>query len=45
MAEVFPEAYQALLVISAAAWILAFGVFIVEHGPMLLSRSLRSRSA
>lgn len=44
-AEAFPEAYQALLALSAAAWILAFGLFVVEHGPMLLSRSLRTGRA
>lgn len=44
-AEVFPEAYHTLLVISGAAWILAFGLFVAEHGPMLLSRSLRPGSA
>lgn len=40
-AEVIPEAYHALLAISGTAWILAFVVFVVEHGPMLLSRSAR----
>ena len=44
-AEVFPEAYHALLVISGAAWILAFGLFVAEHGPMLLSSSLRAGRA
>jgi len=44
-AEVFPEAYHTLLVISGGAWILAFGLFVAEHGPMLVSRSLRTGSA
>jgi uncharacterized protein involved in response to NO len=40
-AEAFPEVYHPLLTVSAAGWILGFCIFVVEHAPMLLSRSLR----
>jgi uncharacterized protein involved in response to NO len=35
-AGLFPGAYLALLDAAAVAWIMAFGLFLVEYGPMLL---------
>jgi uncharacterized protein involved in response to NO len=37
-AEVFPEAYHLLLAIAGVAWIVAFGLFLAEYGPILLRR-------
>jgi uncharacterized protein involved in response to NO len=37
-AEVFPEAYHLLLTIAGVAWIVAFGLFLAEYGPILLRR-------
>lgn len=37
MAGLIPAAYLPLLIASAVAWGLAFGVFIVKYGPMLTS--------
>jgi uncharacterized protein involved in response to NO len=32
----FPQAYMMLIELAGAAWIAAFGLFLVEYGPMLL---------
>jgi uncharacterized protein involved in response to NO len=40
-AEVFPDAYRHLLEVAAAGWIIAFALFLVEYGPMLIRRSTR----
>jgi uncharacterized protein involved in response to NO len=37
-AEVFPEAYHLLLAIAGVAWIVAFGLFLAEYGPILVRR-------
>jgi uncharacterized protein involved in response to NO len=36
-AEVIPAQYHTLLAVSGTAWTLAFGLFIVEYGPILLA--------
>lgn len=36
LAELFPSSYYLLLELSAGGWILGFGLFCVEHGPMLV---------
>lgn len=35
-AELLPTHYHALLLIGGSAWLLAFGLFVAEYGPMLL---------
>ena len=35
-AEMAPDLFQTLAALSAAGWIAAFGLFLVEYGPMLL---------
>jgi uncharacterized protein involved in response to NO len=35
-AGLFPDAYLVLLEAAAIAWMMAFGLFLVEYGPMLL---------
>ena len=40
-AELLPESYHLLLEIAAGAWILAFFLFLLEYGPILLRRSVR----
>lgn len=40
-AELIPESYHVLLEIAGTAWIVAFAMFLVEYGPMLLRRSVR----
>jgi uncharacterized protein involved in response to NO len=42
-AELVPDAYHLLLVLSAAGWLLAFGLFVAEYGPILTSRRPESR--
>ncbi|SPU62322.1 NnrS family protein [Brucella melitensis] len=41
-AEIMPNFFHTLLAASALLWMLAFGLFVVEYGPMLL-RKRRSR--
>lgn len=43
-AEILPEQYHLLLAASAAAWLVAFGLFVLEYGPMLLSPARGARS-
>jgi uncharacterized protein involved in response to NO len=43
-AELLPAHYHLLLAISGSAWILAFGLFLVEYGPMLMAPRLSRRS-
>jgi len=43
LAEFVPEAYHAFLALSGLAWLVAFGLFVVEHAPMLLMPSLSGR--
>lgn len=38
VADLVPDLYLEVLELSALLWILAFGLFIVEHSPMLLRR-------
>jgi uncharacterized protein involved in response to NO len=35
-AGVFPQAYLGLIEVAGVAWMLAFGLFLLEYGPMLL---------
>jgi uncharacterized protein involved in response to NO len=37
-AEMFPEAYHLLLAVTGVAWIVAFGLFLAEYGPILVRR-------
>jgi len=39
-AEIIPEAYHPLLAASGAGWIIAFGLFGAEYGPMLWSKKV-----
>jgi len=43
LADVFPEAYQALLALSGLAWLLAYGLFVLEHATMLLQPSVSGK--
>ena len=43
LADFVPEAYHVLLALSGLAWLVAFGLFVIEHAPMLLTRSLSGR--
>lgn len=43
-AEVIPSQYHALLSLSGLCWLVAFGLFVTEYGPMLLlSRKVMAR--
>jgi uncharacterized protein involved in response to NO len=42
-AELFPDAYHSILVVSASAWVAAFVLFLVQHGPMLLAPSVEKK--
>lgn len=42
-AEVVSEQYHLLLALSGVCWLIAFGVFVAEYGPMLVSRKLKPR--
>jgi uncharacterized protein involved in response to NO len=39
LAEVLPEFYHPILVLSATGWIAGFAIFVAEHAPMLTSPS------
>jgi uncharacterized protein involved in response to NO len=39
-AELLPSHYHLLLSTAGAAWLIAFGLFIVEYMPILITRSL-----
>jgi len=41
LAEAVPEAYHLVLLLSGLMWLAAFGLFVAEHAPMLLSASRR----
>jgi uncharacterized protein involved in response to NO len=43
LADLFPDAYHALLALSGLAWLLAYGLFVIEHAPMLLLASASGR--
>ncbi|MEO8882912.1 MAG: NnrS family protein [Devosia sp.] len=43
LAEFLPAYYHGILDFSGLAWILAYGLFVVEHAPMLLRPSLSVR--
>jgi uncharacterized protein involved in response to NO len=43
LAELAPAYHHVILEVSAVAWIAAFGLFVVEHAPMLLAPSLGRR--
>jgi len=36
-AEIVPEGYHVLLAVAGIAWLTAFGLFLLEYGPMLLA--------
>lgn len=40
-AGAFPQVYGNLLELAGIAWIAAFGLFLIEYGPMLLGPRLR----
>lgn len=40
-AELLPGAYHLLLELAGAGWIIAFALFLIEYGPILLRRSAR----
>lgn len=42
-AELVPEQYHLLLSLSGGLWVLGFGVFVVEYGPMLVTRNPKQR--
>lgn len=42
-AEMIPEHYHAILTISGTAWLVAFGLFLYEHGPILVSQVPKNR--
>lgn len=44
VAEALPGLYHPILDASAMAWIVAYGLFVLEHAPMLLSRSASPRA-
>jgi uncharacterized protein involved in response to NO len=37
-AEALPEHYNSLLAVAGIAWITAFGIFVIEYGPILAKR-------
>lgn len=39
LADTLPQHYHALVSMSALGWLLGYALFVVEHAPMLLSRS------
>ncbi|MBI4922353.1 MAG: NnrS family protein [Devosia nanyangense] len=41
LAELVPGQYHALLSLSAACWLVAFGLFVIEYGPILATAGLR----
>jgi uncharacterized protein involved in response to NO len=45
LAELAPDIYHPLLSASALGWIAAFGLFVVEHAPMLMRASIVSKQA
>ena len=44
-AELIPEGYHLLLGVAGSAWLLAFGLFVLEYGPMLLAPRLTTKPA
>jgi uncharacterized protein involved in response to NO len=36
-AEMIPSQYHVLLAFSGLCWLIAFGLFVIEYGPMLVS--------
>jgi uncharacterized protein involved in response to NO len=42
-AEIIPEHYHSILTISATAWLVAFGLFLYEYGPILVSKVPKNR--
>jgi uncharacterized protein involved in response to NO len=45
LAEQLPDYSQAILSVSALAWIAAFGLFVLEHAPILLGPSVGKAAA
>lgn len=41
-AELIPSQYHLLLSLSGACWLIAFGLFVLEFGPMLVSQRLKA---
>jgi uncharacterized protein involved in response to NO len=37
-AEIIPSQYHVLLSLSGLCWLIAFGLFVIEYGPMLVSQ-------
>ena len=44
IAEIVPDYYQPLISLAGVAWMLAFGMFLVEYGPMLLTPRVKSKA-
>ena len=44
-AEILPDHYHLLLGASAACWLIGFGLFLAEYGPMLVARTAKARAA
>lgn len=42
-AEMIPSQYHVLLSLSGLCWLIAFGMFVVEYGPMLVTRKQAAR--
>ncbi|MNI99224.1 NnrS protein [compost metagenome] len=42
-AELIPSQYHILLSLSGLCWLVAFGLFVVEYGPMLVTRKQTAR--
>lgn len=42
-AEVVPSHYHFLLSLSGLCWLIAFGLFVVEYGPILVARKVAAR--
>lgn len=43
LAETSPTWYDTMLTVSAVSWIVTFALFVLEHGPMLVSEKARPR--
>lgn len=44
-AELIPEGYHLLLGVAGSTWLLAFGLFVLEYGPMLVAPRLTTKPA
>ncbi len=41
LAEALPDYYNMLLGVAGVAWIAAFGIFVIEYGPILIAKKHR----